>query len=83
VTADGKPSRKVSSPAASDVRKRGRRPNKLEMVKEAMRCDIREGRQTAAGFGAMLEKTLASTYGVSRDTARKARIAVLSEIVEN
>ncbi len=31
----------------------------------------------------MLEKSLAETYGVSRDTARKARAAVLSEIIEN
>ena len=31
----------------------------------------------------MLEKDLAQTYGVSRDTARKARNDVLSEFVEN
>jgi len=31
----------------------------------------------------MLETTLATTYGVSRDTARKARNAVLLELGEN
>jgi DNA-binding GntR family transcriptional regulator len=31
----------------------------------------------------MLEKNLAETYGVSRDTARKARRAVLSDFGEN
>jgi DNA-binding GntR family transcriptional regulator len=44
-----------------------------------MRRDIAEGRQLED----MLEKELAHIYGVSRDTARKARIAVLSEYVEN
>jgi len=48
-----------------------------------MRRDIREGRQTAATLNAMLEKNLVSSYGFSRDTARKARNAVLSEIGEN
>jgi DNA-binding GntR family transcriptional regulator len=67
----------------SDARKRGRRPDKLEQVKEAMRSDIREGRQTTADLRGMLEKNLNTTYGVSRDTARKARAAVLSEFVEN
>ena len=54
-----------------------------QQVKEAMRRDIREGRQTAEGLRTMLEKNLATTYGVSRDTARKARITVLSEFFEN
>jgi hypothetical protein len=64
---------------ASYRRKRGRKPVKFERVKEAMRRDIAEGRQLED----MLEKELAHIYGVSRDTARKARIAVLSEYVEN
>ena len=79
----GQPSVREPSPAVSDVRKRGRRPNKLEQVKEAMRRDIRERRQTPDSLSAMLEKTLAGTYKVSRDTARKARAAVLSEFGEN
>jgi DNA-binding GntR family transcriptional regulator len=35
------------------------------------------------GLQEMKEKELAATYGVSRDTARKARNAVVSEIAEN
>jgi hypothetical protein len=68
---------------APGVRPRGRRAIKLEQTKEKMRCDIREGRQTAAALNDMLEKNLASSYGISRDTARKARNAVLSELGEN
>jgi len=48
-----------------------------------MREDVRQGRRTVAELKKMLEKELASTYGVSRDTARKARNAVLSEFGEN
>jgi hypothetical protein len=73
----------AARPAASNVRRRGRRPNKLEQAKEEMRRDIQEGRQTAATLNDMREKDLASTYRVSRDTARKARDAVLSDIDEN
>jgi hypothetical protein len=39
----------------------------------------RGGKITAAGLEGELEKNLAADYGVSRDTARKARNAVLSE----
>jgi hypothetical protein len=48
-----------------------------------MRADLRQGRRTVPELKNMLEKNLASTYGVSRDTARKARNAVLSEFGEN
>ena len=48
-----------------------------------MKCDIQAGKLTVASLRAMLEKNLAETYEVSRDTARKARAAVLSEFVEN
>jgi 7-cyano-7-deazaguanine synthase in queuosine biosynthesis len=65
------------------ARKRGQPPRKLEQVKEAMRREIRDGRQTTEGLRTMLERNLATTYGVSRDTARKARITVLSEFVEH
>jgi hypothetical protein len=37
-----------------------------------MRRDIQTGRHTATSLRGMLEKSLAETYGVSRDTARKA-----------
>jgi hypothetical protein len=68
-------------PALAEVRPRGPKPTKLEQTKEKMRRDIHEGRETADTLKNMLEKNLASGYGVSRDTARKARKAVLSEIV--
>jgi DNA-binding GntR family transcriptional regulator len=42
--------------------------------------DLRHGRRTPAELETMLEKNLAATYGVSRDTARKARTAVLAEL---
>jgi DNA-binding GntR family transcriptional regulator len=42
-----------------------------------MRRDIREGRLNLASLSEKLEKNLAEVYCVSRDTARKARDAVL------
>jgi Bacterial regulatory proteins, gntR family len=70
------------SPAdAGSKRRRGRRPEKFERAKEAMKNDIRTGPLTVADLNKMLEKDLAAEYGVSRDTARKARKAVL--VVEN
>jgi hypothetical protein len=68
---------------AFNVRKRGRLPLKLQQAKEAMQRDLHEGRENLASLRAMLEKNLAQKYGVSRDTARKARRGVLSEFVEN
>jgi hypothetical protein len=62
------------------ARPRGRRPKKLDQVKEAIREDIRLGQKTPDGLRDMLEKDLAAGYGVSRDTARRARDAVLSEM---
>lgn len=64
-------------------RARGRRPEKLQLVKEAMKTDLRRGRYTVAGLQETIEKELAATYGVSRDTVRKARNAVVSEFAEN
>jgi hypothetical protein len=63
-------------------RKRGRKPIKFERAKEAMRNDIRHGRRTEADLNKMLEKELVAEYRVGRETARKARNAVL-ESVEN
>src|SRR4029077_20506303 len=69
------------SPAADgSARRRGARPQKFQQVCGAMRDDLRQGRQTPAGLSNMLEKNLAATYGVSRDTARKARTTVLAEL---
>ena len=66
--------------AAGPGRPRGVRPQKREQTKNAMRNDIQQGRLTVAQLDDMLEKNLATKYGVSRDTARKARNAVLSEL---
>jgi hypothetical protein len=67
----------------TSVGKRGVKPVTFERVKRRMREDINEGRQTIDGLRAELQKKLAATYGVSRETACKARDAVLSEIVGN
>jgi hypothetical protein len=64
-------------------RRRGPRATKLEQTMRKMRQDILEGRRTADALNHALEKELSSTYGVSRDTARKARKAVLSELGAN
>jgi DNA-binding GntR family transcriptional regulator len=45
-----------------------------------MRRDIQQGQQTLEGLKNMPEKTLAATYGFSRETARKALTAVKSEM---
>jgi hypothetical protein len=58
--------------------RRGRKPIKLEQVKQAMRRDLSQGSELQN----MLEKQLAAKYGVSRDTARKARDAVVPKIVD-
>jgi hypothetical protein len=45
-----------------------------------MRNDLQQGRHTVAQLKNMLEKDLSANYGVSRDTARRARNAVLLEL---
>jgi|SRR6516164_5096051 len=73
----------AASPTATptrSARRLGRRPKKLDQVKEAMREHIRLRQKTAESLRDMLEKELAAGYRVSRETARKARHAVLSEI---
>jgi hypothetical protein len=64
----------------ANLRSAGRKPRKLERVKEAMKRDIQAGKHTATTLRDMLEKNLAAEYNVSRDTVRKARDQVLSEI---
>jgi hypothetical protein len=59
-----------------------RRAVKLEDTKDAMRADIQQGRLSIDALRRMVEKKLEERYGVSRDTARRARNAVLSESVE-
>ena len=65
-------------PRLRQAGRRGRKPTKLEQVKEAMRRDFLQGNQLQN----MREKELAAKYGVSRDTARKARDAVVPKIVD-
>jgi hypothetical protein len=65
---------------AGPARRRGARPQKFEQTKESMRNDLQHEGLTVAQLENMLEKNLATKYGVSRDTARKARSAVLSEL---
>jgi len=82
VTAKGSPSiaaSPIQAPTHS-ARLRRRKAKKLNQVKETMRADVLLGRETRDGLRDMLEKDLAANYGVSRDTARKARDAVLSEM---
>jgi hypothetical protein len=58
--------------------KKRRHGYKREKVQKAMRDDIAAGKITRECLKALLEKLLASRYSVSRDTARKARTAVLT-----
>jgi hypothetical protein len=71
------------SPANQTLpRKRARAPKKFEQTKQAMRHDILQGRLTATQLKTMLEREISEKYSVSRDTARKARNAVLAEFVD-
>ena len=47
-----------------------------------MRHDILQGRLTTTELDTMLEREISEKYSVSRDTARKARNAVLAEFVD-
>jgi hypothetical protein len=61
------------APPSAAKKKRGRKPTKLTATVDKMRDDIQSGRISAAELSDMSEKVLAGRYGVSRDTARKAR----------
>jgi Bacterial regulatory proteins, gntR family len=63
-------------------RRRARAPKKFEQTKQAMAQDILQGRLTATELKTMLEREISEKYKVSRDTARKARSAVLPEFVD-
>jgi len=75
---DTRPNPSDGRPA--NLRSAGRKPRKLERVKEAMKHDIRTGKRTEIMLRDMGEKNLAGEYDASRDTVRRARIQVLSEI---
>jgi len=72
--------RSPPSISTAEARPRGRRPEKRLQVEEAIRRDIQEGRQTLEDLKSMKQEALASKYGVSRETARKALAAVASEM---
>lgn len=61
-------------------RARGRKPTKGESVRTAMRQAIRGGILTTQALNEMTEKAMEHSFGASRDTCRKARAAVLSEM---
>ena len=69
--------------AVDQSRRRGARPKKFEQARNAMRNDIQQGRLTVSKLHDMLEKELSARYSISRDTARKARNAVLLEFDGN
>jgi hypothetical protein len=78
-----RPSDPQSPGAAGSPRRRGVPPRKFEQTKAAMRADIQQQRRSVAELKNTLEKELSASYGVSRDTARRARRAVLSEFGED
>jgi hypothetical protein len=61
--------------------KRGPKSNKRMDTADTMRQHLTEGKLTETSLKAMPEKELADRYGVSRDTARKARHDVLSQLL--
>jgi hypothetical protein len=60
---------------------RGPKAEKLERVVDAMRLKLQERKISADALARQIEKDLAAEYGVSRDTARKARQRVLAGTV--
>ena len=63
----------------SATRKRGRKPLKFYQTTEAMRSAVQERRLTVGALADKTEAALSKEYGVSRDTARRARNSVLAE----
>jgi hypothetical protein len=64
--------------AISEIR-RGPRPWKRTDVMDRMRVALESGKLTRKQLQEMPEKTMEAEYGVSRDTARKARNEVLGK----
>jgi hypothetical protein len=79
----GEQGQEIPSLPTKSIRRRGRRPRARQRVMDEMRNDIQQGRITQDQLRDMLEKNMSDRYKVSRDTARKARQAVLSTNVEN
>ena len=64
-------------------RGRGRRPEKLEAVKNVMLSELRSHSLTREALVKMAQKRMETRYGASRETCVKARAAALSEFVGN
>jgi hypothetical protein len=62
------------------ARKRGAKPKVFDKIKASMIADIHSGDVARAQLADMLQKELVARYGGSREPARRAREAVLSEI---
>jgi hypothetical protein len=69
-------------PKRAGPKRRGPPARKLHNTTKGMRNDLRQGTLTLVDLEGVPEKILSARYGVSRDTARKARNVVLSEFVE-
>jgi hypothetical protein len=66
-------------PVPKRAGKRGPKPVTLEATKKRMRDELAKGLLTKMGLQKMKQVALAEAYGVSRETACKARDAVFSE----
>ena len=85
------PARAPVSAVASDVltppklppRKRGPAPVTLQRVKTGMYDEVRSGKINIEQLMSLTEEALAVQYGVSRDTIRRAKKAISTEIVED
>lgn len=66
-------------PRDRPARKRGPEAKKRLATEATMKQQLASGNLTAKTLDTLKEESMAATYGVSRDTARKARDNVLSE----
>src|SRR5216684_2608916 len=72
----------IPASGSAPLGKRGPKSGKRENTAAGMRKDVQDEMFTVNALRAMPEKELADRYGVSRDTARKARNDVLQSRVE-
>jgi hypothetical protein len=70
-------------PPPSSGKRRGPRPRKLQFVIAAMRHDVETRRYTVASLNARTEAEMSADYEASRETIRKARTALLTELQGN
>ena len=73
----------VSTPSKLPHRKRGPVPATLLRVKNGMYGEVRSGKMNIEQLMSLTEDSLAAQYGVSRDTIRRAKKAISTEIVED